>query len=183
MLKKAHAAALLLALLTCADAFAQQAMGPAAGWEKFNSTDGRFSVHLPGKPAFEAKEVDSPIGKLTLHAYSASNNRGYFLASFGDYPSEPKDAAQIEKVLDSVADGVLKGLGAELISEVKKISLGANSGREFSAKKAEQGMQVVFTWRIYLVGRRLYQLAAVTKESDAKSSEVSKFLTSFDITK
>ena len=180
MIKKTHAAALLLVLLACASASAQQ---PAQAWEKFNSPEGRFSVQLPTKPAYEAKEVDSSVGKLTLNAYSASNDRGYFLASFGDYPAEPKDAAQIDKVLDSVVSGVLKGLNAELTSEVKNISLTGNPGREFAAKKAEQGMNVVFTWRIYLVGRRLYQIAVVTQAGDEKSPEVAKFLASFGITK
>lgn len=183
MLKKAHAAA-LLALLACAHAFAQQtAELPPELWEPLNSAEGRFKVLLPAKPAVEKKEVDSPVGKLTLYAYSAANDRGYFLASYGDYPAEPRDAANAETVLDAVQAGVLKGIEAEALAGARKISLGGFSGREFSAKKEMQGMKVVFNWRIYLAGRRLYQLAVVTPETPAPSPAVAKFFSSFDITR
>jgi hypothetical protein len=180
MLKKASAFAPLLVLLVWASVSAQQ---PGAAWEKFNSPEGRFNVLMPAKPALETKEVDSPVGKLTLYAYSASNKTGYFLTSFGDYPVEPKDAANVETVLDAVQSGVLKGIEAEASPGAKKISLGAYSGREFSAKKEMQGMKVVFNWRIYLAGRRLYQLAVVTEETVTPSPQIAKFFTSFDITK
>ena len=180
MLKKAHAAAVLLVLLTCAHAFAQQ---PPAAWEKFSSPEGRFQILLPKKPALETKEVESPICKLTLYAFSASNDTGYFLASYGDYPVEPKDAAQTESVLDAVQAGVLKGIEAEALPGAKKISLGGFSGRDFSAKKEMQGVKVIFNWRIFLAGRRLYQLAAVTQETATPSPQVAKFFTSFAINK
>jgi len=180
MLKKASAFAALLVLLTCGHAFAQQ---PVAPWQKFTSPEGRFSVLMPAKPVVETKDVDSPVGKLTLYAYSASNNTGFFLASFGDYPAEPKDAANAETVLDAVQSGVLKGIEAEASAGAKKISLGGFSGREFSAKKEMQGMKVVFNWRIYLAGRRLYQLAVVTQDTAVPSPEITKFFTSFDITR
>ena len=180
MLKKASAFAPLLILLTWTSAFAQQA--PAV-WEKFTSPEGRFHVLMPAKPSVETKEVDSPVGKLTLYAYSASNDSGYFLASFGDYPAEPKDAANVETVLDSVQAGVLKGIEAEELPGARKISLGGFAGREFSAKKEMQGMKVVFNWRIFLAGRRLYQLAVVSEEATTPSPQIAKFFTSFNITK
>jgi hypothetical protein len=180
MLKKASAFAALLVFLTWANAFAQQ---PPAAWEKFSSPEGRFQVLMPAKPTLETKEVDSSIGKLTLYAYSSSNDKGYFLASFGDYTVEPKDAAQVETVLDAVQVGVLKGIEAEALPGAKKIMLGGVSGREFSAKKEMQGMKVVFNWKIFLAGRRLYQLAAVTEDTGAPAPETARFLTSFNITK
>lgn len=180
MLKKASAFAALLVFVTWTNAFAQQ---PPAAWEKFTSPEGRFHVLMPAKPALETKEVDSAIGKLTLYVYSASNNKGYFMASFGDYPVEPKDAANIETVLDAVQVGVLKGIEVEASPGAKKITLGGVSGREFNAKKEMQGMKVVFNWRIFLAGRRLYQLAVVTQDTAAPSPEIGKFFTSFNITK
>lgn len=178
MLKKSLTAALLVSLLS------SLAFGYTQGaeWQKFNSPEGRFNILMPSKPEHEVKEVDSPLGKLTLYAYAASNDTGYFLVSYGDYPVEPKDAAQKEMVLDGVRTGVLNGLGAEMSGE-KKITLAGHPGREFTANKAIQGTEVVFTWRIYLVGQRLYQLAAVTPKASAGSPEISKFLTSFDLNK
>lgn len=177
MLKKTFAAVFAL-VLTCVVASAQE----AAKWEKFNSPEGRFNILMPKKPEVEVKDVDSAIGKLTLYAYSAATDKGYFLVSYGDYPVEPKDAEQTDKVLNGVQTGVLNGLGAEKLDE-KKITLGTNPGREFSAKKMNEGAELIFTWRIYLVGRRLYQMAAVTQAKDSGSPEIAKFLASFELNK
>lgn len=178
MLKKTFAAVLVV-VLTGTLAFGFQ---EPAKWERFNSPEGRFNILMPKKPEVEVKDVDSAIGKLTLYAYSASTVTGYYLVSYGDYPVEPKDVAQREKVLDGVRSGVLNGLEAKMDSE-KKITLGEHPGREFTAAKNVQGSDVVFNWRIFLVGRRLYQLAVVTQKGDAASPDIAKFLTSFDLNK
>lgn len=175
---KRLSAALLLTALCALQAVAQQQT-----WQRFDSPEGRFHILMLGKPQVEVKDVDSPVGKLTLYAYSASNDTGYFLVSYGDYPVEPKDAAQLESVLDGVTTGVLKGLGAEILGEQRKIALKGFPGREFKAQKAVNGAEVIFSWKIYLVGRRLYQLAVVTQKSQDDAPEVVKFLTSFEIDK
>lgn len=149
-------------------------------WPTFDSPEGKFSVLLPTKPTVEVKEIDSAIGKLTMYAYASENNLGYFLVSFGDYPKEPVDAAQKESVLDGVRSGVVKGLEGTLQSETK-ITLDGHPGRAFTAKRSVEGSEVVFNWKIYLVGRRLYQLAAATTTANAEAADVGKFLTSFKL--
>lgn len=159
-------------------------------WRTFNSPEGKFSLLMPTEPKVKVQEVDSAVGKLTLYTYASSNKVAYMMASYGDYPKEPADAANAEKVLDDVREGVLKSIGGEVISGNKIVLKGRASagaavleypGREFAAKKTGQDSEVVYNWRVYLVGRRLYQLAAVTNKADAASPDVPKFLTSFQL--
>ncbi|HEV2884961.1 MAG TPA: hypothetical protein VGW36_08890 [Pyrinomonadaceae bacterium] len=176
---------ILLLLTTIASAF--QAGAP---WKTFNSAEGRFSVLMPSDPKVEVKDVDSAVGKLTLYTYSSSSSAGYLMASYGDYPREPSGTAATEKVLDDVTSGVLKSLGGEKVSE-NKIKLKGPTyaggtlveypGREFTANKTLESGEVVFSWKIYLVGRRLYQLAMVTSKAQAGDPEVQKFLGSFEV--
>lgn len=178
MLKKILIAPLLVVLVsTPAFGFQQDAL-----WEKFNSPEGKFNILMPSKPTLEVKEVDSSLGKLTLYLYSTSNSTGYFLASYGDYPVGPKDANEAESVLDGVRDGIQKGSTSEIVSE-KKILIASYPGREITTRKAAQGEVVVFKWRVYLVGRRLYETVAATGQKDSESPEIMKFLTSFDLNK
>jgi hypothetical protein len=178
MLKKILIAPLLVVLVsTPAFGFQQGAL-----WEKFNSPEGKFNILVPSKPALEVRDVDSSLGKLTLYLYTTSNSSGYFLASYGDYPVAPKDANQAESVLDGVRDGIQTGSKSEIVSE-KKISLDSYPGREITTRKTDQGEVVVFKWRIYLVGRRLYENAVGTLQKDSESPEIMKFLTSFDLNK
>ncbi len=186
MLTRLRVVPIFVLLLTpIASAFQEPAL-----WRTFNSPEGKFSLLMPTEPKVEVQEVDSAVGKLTLYSYASSSKVAYLMASYGDYPQEPTDAANAEQVLDDVRAGVLKSIGGEVISGNKIVLKGrANAGaalinypgHEFTAKKTLEGSEVVYSWRMYLVGRRLYQLAAVTNKSDATSPDVSKFMASFQV--
>jgi hypothetical protein len=148
---------------------------------KVDSAEGRFSVSMPSKPEQGERDVDSAVGKLKLHTFGASNDVGQFMVSYADYPTEAASAAQQESVLDGVRGGVLKGLQAELISETK-VSTKGYPGRELRATKVTEGAEIVFSWKIFLVGRRLYQMAVATVKAEAESPDIQKFFISFQLT-
>ncbi len=173
MLKKAPIT-LLIVIACCAIAFGFQL---PSDWVSFNSPEGRFSVGMPNKPADDVKDVDSVVGKLQLHSFTSSNAVAYFMVSYGDYPNEPTSDRR-EKVLDGVRDGVVSSLEGVLLSETKT-TIDGYPGREFIAKKTVDGDELIFNWHIYLVGPRLYQVAAVAKKSDSTSPEITKFFNSF----
>jgi hypothetical protein len=157
-------------------------------WETFNSPEGRFSILTPTKPKVEVKEVDSEVGKLTLYTYASNSRAAYFMVSYADYPIDVTGDRR-EAVLDGVRGGVIKGIEGELISE-KKITITSSGGeaatsypgREFYAAKTIEGSETVFTWRIYLVGRRLYQMVAATTKANSTTPDIQKYLTSFELT-
>jgi hypothetical protein len=176
MLKKISVATLIIVLVSSVAV----AFQTDQAWPTFDSPEGRFSVVLPTKPTVEVKDIDSAVGKLTMYAYSSSNNVAYFMVSFGDYPKDPTDAAQKETVLDGVRSGVVKGLEGTLLSETK-ITIDGHPGRAFKAKRIVEGSEMVFNWKIYLVGRRLYQMAVATTTPNAESPDVGRFLASFKL--
>lgn len=150
-------------------------------WQSFTSPEGKFTVLVPTKPQIDVRAVDSTQGKLTLYTYSSSTKIAFFMASYGDYVVEAKDKAQIENILDEVRNGALKGLKAELLTE-KSVPLNGFSGREFVGKgNGEQNIEVIFNWKMVLVGRRLYQLGVATTQADSNSPEIMKFFRSFEL--
>jgi len=176
MLKKAPIS--LLIVIACgAIAFGFQL---PSDWVSFNSPEGHFSVGMPNKPAADVKDVDSAVGKLQLHSFTSSNAVAYFMVSYGDYPTEAASDRR-EAVLDGVRDGVVNGLEGVLISETKT-TIDGYPGREFLAKKTVDGDELIFAWHIYLVGPRLYQVAALAKKPDSTSPEITKFFNSFRLT-
>ena len=175
MLKKINSIALLTAL--CATfAFAVQ---QPLEWVKVNSTEGRFTAVMPSAPEKGVRDVDTAVGKLQLHTFGSSNTTGQYMLSFADYPNEPT-VAQQEAVLDGVRGGVLKGLQAELVTETK-ITLKGYPGREMRAVKVTDGNEVVYSWKMLLVGRRLYQMGVATTRADSQSPDIQKFFTSFQL--
>ncbi len=148
-------------------------------WVKVDSTEGRFTAVMPSTPEKGVRDVDTAVGKLQLHTFGSSNKTGQYMLSYADYPNEPT-AAQQEAVLDGVRGGVLKGLQAELQTETK-VTLRGYPGRELRAVKVTDGNEVVFSWKMFLVGRRLYQMGVATTKADSQSPDIQKFFTSFQL--
>lgn len=101
------------------------------------------------------------------------------MLSYADYPNEATGADR-DKVLDGVIDGVLKGLQAELISQ-NKVSLNAYPGREMRARRTIEGSEMIFSWKVVLVGKRLYQMGVGTSKIDSESPEIQKFFMSLQL--
>jgi hypothetical protein len=134
---------------------------------------------MPSKPDISTNDVKTAQGVLTLYTYAIGNNNGYFIATYGDYVIESSDK---EATLNAVRDGMAKGGKGEMISE-KKISLDEHPGREIVLKVMVENRDVRFKWRIFLVGRRLYQIGVGTAKVDAEPPDVAKFLLSFGLNK
>ncbi|MFN2532150.1 MAG: hypothetical protein ABR555_12720 [Pyrinomonadaceae bacterium] len=167
----------LVVWLACLVAAAQQ---DTSSWVFFESPEGRFNIMLPAKPTTNIKTVDSAVGKLSLHYYTSVNNVGSFLFSYGDYPTAPAEEEQRQNVLDGVRGGVLQVMQTKLVSETK-ISLRGYPGREFISTATIDGVDMIFRWKILLVGTRLYQLGVATSKDNADAPDVDKFLTSFQL--
>ena len=175
-LRKICAVAAIL-LLSSSAGFAFQAV---VEWSKVDSPEGRFSVVMPKKPETGVREVDTAVGKLALHTFGTSNNIGHFMISYADYPEAPQTGTAQEAVLDGVRGGVVKGLNAELTSETR-VTINGNPGRELRMKRVMEGAEVVFSWKMFLVGRRLYQMGVATTKADAESPDIQKFFLSFQL--
>jgi len=147
-------------------------------WVAFSSPEGRFIVQFPKEPAQELKDVDYVVGKLTM--YTASSSTITYMASFADYPSEPGTDRQ-QLVLDALRDSLASKLEAKVFDETK-ISLNGNPGLEFRISKTlESGQEVIYHWRAYLVGRRLYQVGAAYYKRDSQPRELPKYFDSFQL--
>ena len=176
MLKKTLAAAFFVLLLN-SFTFGFQRSPP---WQMFNSPEGKFNILAPSKPKLKVEDIDSPPGKVTYYSYSSVSNVGFFSITYFDHPVEAKNASEINSRLDVIRDGVLSTLGGEVVSE-KKMRLYGYPGREFFVKKSEKGSDDLYQWRIFLVGKRVYQLAVATERKDSGSPDIAKFFTSFNL--
>ena len=92
------------------------------------------------------------------------------------------DANEQQVVFDRLRDSLAGKLEARVYSETK-ISTNGNPGREFLMSKTPEGSaEIIYHWRAYIVGRRLYQVAASYYKRDSKSPELSKYFDSFQVT-
>lgn len=162
-----------LTLLLLATAFVRGHQA-GDGWAKFTSTDGRFSVLLPGKPEENKDTQNSPYGPYTVYLFTAKGTGEIFLVGWVDY--DPKFRFDNQKELEANRDNFAKGVNAKVL-ETTPVKLGVNPGIEFTAESAE----AFFRSRVYIVGRRPYQLIAVRAKGGQDSPNVERFFSSFEV--
>ncbi|MET0646593.1 MAG: hypothetical protein ABW208_08220 [Pyrinomonadaceae bacterium] len=165
-------AALCLVLLTALTARAQT----PAGWVKFSPPDSAFSVLMPSAPKKDEKTTESPSGPYTTTLYTASTpERELYLIGWVDY--DPKFKFGVQAELEANRDNFIKGVKAKLLSTTP-IKLGTYPGIEF---KAELTGRADIVSRVFIIGRRPYQLIMLTPAGSDASANRERFFSSFKL--
>ena len=142
-------------------------------WKKFTPTGESVSVIFPGEPKPSVETKDSQHGPYTTHLFSAVDQGTFYIFGYTDY--DPSFNFGIQAEINANRDNLLKGIKATLIGETA-VTVAGSKGIEFTAE-TENGM--FFTSRVFIIGRRPYQLATATKKG-ADQTNAKKFLTSFE---
>jgi len=143
-------------------------------WVKFSSEAGRFSVLMPEIPVDDAKTNESANGPYTTHLFMKRTPKGVFLIGWVDY--DPSFNFAIQSELEANRDNFVRGVKATLLGTTK-INLNGNPGLEFTAETAD----VRFKSRVYIIGRRPYQLIAGTYKDQDDTANVNRFFSSFEL--
>ena len=147
-----------------------------AGWVKFSPPGSQFSILMPSEPKKESQTSPSPHGPYTTNLFtSVSPEREIYLVGWVDYAASFKFGVQAE--LEANRDNFIKGAKARLLG-TNPIKLGAHPGIEF---RAELPGQADIVSRVFIVGRRPYQLIALTPAGRDSSANVERFFSSFQV--
>ena len=149
-------------------AFAQTA------WKKFTPAGESISVLFPVEPESSVETKDSQHGPYTTHLFSAADQGTFYIFGYTDY--DPSFNFGIQAEINANRDNMIKGIKATLTGETS-INVAGTKGIEFTAE-TEKGM--FFTSRVFIIGRRPYQLAVATRKG-ADQTNAKKFLTSFEV--
>jgi hypothetical protein len=165
-------AALIVALIVAGTAILRSL--PELRWKKLTSTEGRFSVLMPGKPKAESQSPVINGGKMEAHSFSVFSRTGAeFTISYVDAPVLATAVAG-ERMLDAQRETLTQGDESRLLS-AEKLTVSGYSGRQYKAI-VEDGSQV--DEKVYLVNRRLYILFVV-HDRGKDEDDVKKFFDSF----
>jgi hypothetical protein len=143
-------------------------------WVAFTSDNGRFSVLMPGTPTESEETVQSAHGPYTTHLYILRNKENVYLIGWVDYDPSFNFNRQVE--LEMNRDNFVKGVKATLLTSSPGKVNGYNT-IDFSAETPER----TFKSRVYMVGRRPYQLVIGSPKGVDDSVNVSRFFSSFKV--
>lgn len=142
--------------------------GPGA-MKEYTSAEGKFKVMMYDNAK---KEEQASLGTQAHVLGNESGNRLLYVA-YADLPiggDEPEEQAQ--KRLEDSRDGMLKKLKAELGEDSKTTLEGKYPGRSFGA--GLPGGKGELRARVYLAGKRLYQVVAMGPKGFVDSDDVKK---------
>jgi len=146
----------------------------ASGWVKFTSEAGHFSVLMPEIPKDKTETVDSEHGPYTTHLFVVKDTTNVYLIGWVDY--DPSFNFNRQSELEANRDNFVKGIKATLLS-TRTFSIDGYPALEFSAETEDR----VFKSRVYMVGRRPYQLVIGMPKDQDDPASFNRFFNSFKI--
>ena len=145
------------------------------GWEKFSSTDGRFSVLMPAAPTDTTETVESEHGPYTTHLFVARDStKRVFLVGWVDY--QPTFNFDRQSEMEANRDNFVNGVRGRLVSS-RPVILDGYRALEFTAENDEK----IYKSRVYMVGRRPYQIVIGLPKGQDDAAMVNRFFNSFKI--
>ena len=146
-----------------------------SGWVKFASDNGHFSVLMPETPQEKVETTDSSHGPYTTHLFVVRDTTSVYLIGWVDY--DPSFNFNRQAELEANRDNFVKGINAKLVA-TRATVINGYSGLEFTAETEDR----VFKSRVFLVGRRPYQIVIGSPRDLDDTANVSRFFNSFKVT-
>lgn len=144
------------------------------GWAHFTSEEGRFSILVPKIPEETKDTVDSDHGPYTTHLFITREPSYVYLIGWVDY--DPSFNFNRQKELEANRDNFVKGVKATLTS-TQSLNIDGFPVIEFTADTTER----TFHSRVYMVGRRPYQIVIGYPKGQSELAPIAKFFNSFKV--
>ena len=146
----------------------------ASGWVKFTSDMGNFSVMMPEIPEDKTETTPSAHGPYTTHLFIVKDTTSVYLIGWVDY--DPSFNFNRQAELEANRDNFVKGIEAKLIS-TRPTVIDGYSALEFTAETTDR----IFKSRVYMVGRRPYQIVIGSPKGQDDSVKANRFFSSFKV--
>ena len=131
---------------------------------------------MPGTPTEKTEVVESEHGPYTTHLFTLRDDPlRVFLIGWVDY--DPTFNFNRQAEIEANRDNFVKGVNGTLLSSYK-FTLDGYPAMEFTTDTEER----IFRSRVYIVGRRPYQIVVGSVKGIDDSANVERFFNSFKIT-
>ena len=129
---------------------------------------------MPSIPEDKAETTQSDHGPYTTHLFVVRDDTNVFLIGWVDY--DPSFNFNRQAELEANRDNFVKGINATLIS-TRSLVIDGYSAIEFTAETADR----TFKSRVFMVGRRPYQIVIGSPKDEPDSGATARFFNSFKV--
>ncbi|HKP35388.1 MAG TPA: TonB family protein [Pyrinomonadaceae bacterium] len=169
---------ILLALFTCVPVCSAQTSSAnqtqSSDWKEFVSSEGHFSVLVPGTPSLTRKTIHSSRGDIESFTYDLDRDGALYSIMYIDIPISLPGPEATKRALDAGRNNMFaKFSGLQLVSE-KEISLAGNPGREalvYNNRDVIRARHLMVKNRLYLNVFLMPNRDALKTGTDFRSTE------------
>jgi hypothetical protein len=129
---------------------------------------------MPETPTDKTETVNSEHGPYTTHLFVVRDTTNVYLIGWVDY--DPSFNFNRQSELEANRDNFVKGINAKLLS-TRSFVIDGYTALEFSAETDDR----VFKSRVYMVGRRPYQIVIGSPKDVDESASLNRFFNSFKV--
>src|SRR5262245_41722912 len=147
----------------------------AIPWATFTSPEGRFSVLVPGQPTTDKQEtIQSDHGPYDSHLMVFRDTKNVFIIGWVDY--DPSFNFNRHAEMEMNRDVFVSDVKAKLLNS-REVIVDGYRVLEFTAETAEK----TYKSRVYMVGRRPYQIVIGSPSGEEDAATVDRFFNSFKV--
>jgi hypothetical protein len=156
-------------------------------WAKMNPTGARAVFEMPMMPRFVERTFTPVRGKPPIkvrkHIGTTKNGAYSFVFNYSDLHERPRGRGGVDKTLEGAVQASIVNVNGQIVNEVEVIKLPKQNvpGRQFVFVFSDKnGNEYIVISRVFLKGRRQYQLSAIGPRKDFDEQVASRFLNSFN---
>jgi hypothetical protein len=154
------------------------------GWETFTSTEGGFSIDMPGKPAPTEQKIPLPDGQTAVQKLVAiEKSKIAYIVSYVDYPTDLMNGLTPQDVLKSAIEGSVESLEGEASLQQTETIVDGFPCRSFNTRGKVNGKDAQAEGIACLGNARLYNILVLGEQRDNFSETVKPFISSLKLTK
>lgn len=160
----------------------QNPVSESVQWQDFSSSEGGFSISMPGQPTERELPVRGGNGPVSSREFALVLEEGKLVYSvnYADFPtiSTELNSSQINLLLEGARDAAVRNLkNGQLVSD-RPIELNGYIGREIEVANPD-GFSA--KTRLYWVQPRLYMIVVASTAETGLNREAERFLDSFQL--
>lgn len=152
--------------------------GADAAPKLIRSEAGGFAVTMPGNPAEQTESAEIGGRRVMVHVVEAVADDVTYLVSY--YDADARAVRDPRALLVGLRDLAVRSHDGRLTAD-RRIQVRRHPGRDFRAEypKGDDPKGGVLRGRVFLAGRRVYQVIALAPRAKADSPAITEFVQSF----
>jgi hypothetical protein len=149
-------------------------------WRDFQSSEGRYSVALPGRAVHDQRTLTTPAGTVTMNMDSVSVGEALFGVGYADYPPGTIDRTNADAIIAGVRDALVRNISGRNAIE-SPVARARYQGRSLHAEGRVGSRVLTLDALLVFAGGRFYQVVAIGEAGLISKDSVDLYFNSFKI--